>query len=170
MPYTGSLALRLTAVEELLCRSARFRAQVGAGSERAAAAKVHGGELSDVLNLVAGGTLDVARPCAIIGAQRHGYVQIGQGSSLELLAVGAVWVMFLDNPKFPADYKLSLLDFADWTSRVMDEISLDVGRDTRWPFSAIRMFFEPLRPDLADRAADDYWLGGYVLDDTVNAG
>jgi hypothetical protein len=32
------------------------------------------------------------------------------------------------------------------------------------------MFLEPLRPDVADRQADDYWLCGYVFSDSINGG
>jgi hypothetical protein len=177
MAYTGSLALRLAGAEELLCRTARFRSVVGAQTVDEARAKVYVGELLDVLAMGEAGTLEVTRPCAVLGIMSHGYEQIGQGAQLDLGADGAVWVLFTDNSKCPTDHKTSCLDFVDWTSTVMDQVaalvgqSVDDGAIALWPFSKISMFFEPTRPDFADRATgDDFWLGGYVLQDSINAG
>jgi hypothetical protein len=73
--YTGSLAMRLKGAEELIARSARFQAKVGAGNSEEAKNKIYGGEVTifDVLAALEGegGTLEVARPCAIIGVQGH---------------------------------------------------------------------------------------------------
>jgi hypothetical protein len=176
--YKGSLALRLTGVEELIARSATFQKRTGAPTIAAAKDKIYGGELTllDVIEMVDGGTLEVARPCAIIGTQSHMYSQIGQGGSILLGASGAVWVLFVDNPSDPASYKLSLYDFCDWTSAVMDDVAElcgdDVGADdyTLWPFSAAHMFVEPFRQDLMDRKSDDYLLVGYSLADAIDGG
>jgi hypothetical protein len=177
MAYTGSLALRLEGTEDLLCRSDKFRRKVGADGIEAARAKVYVGELLDVLAMFESGTLAVMRPCAILGVMSHSYIQIGQGSQLDLGANGAVWALFTDNAQFATDHKKSFLDFVDWTSAVMDEVAGLVGRSVEngtkalWPFSSVSMFFEPVRPDFGDRAAgDDFWLGGYVLHDNINAG
>jgi hypothetical protein len=161
--------MRLEAAEQLLCRSAAFRQKLGAGNEAATAARVYAGELSGTLDLVAGGTLELKRPCAIIGINGHSYVQIGQGSTNQMQAVGAVWLLFIDNPEHKTNYKLSLLAFTEWVSKVMDEIAGDLGGD-QWPFTSIRNFSEPMRPDIADRESDDFWMIGYVLDDTANGG
>lgn len=176
MTYTGSLALRLTGAEELLARSAAFRARVGAGTVAQAKERVYCGELTldDVLAMLAGGTLEVARPCAILGVQRHSYTQLGQGAALTLGASGGVWVLFSDNPRTGHDHKTSLLDFTDWISAVMDEVAALVATDigaanyTLWPFHRIELFFEPYRPDVADRETDDFWLGGYLLFDHID--
>lgn len=161
--------MRLEAAEQLLCRSAAFRQKVGAANAAAAAESVYAGELSSALELVAGGTLELKRPCAILGVNSHNYVQIGQGAANELLAIGSVWVLLFDNPAHKTNYKLSLLAFTDWVSQVLDEISRDVGGD-QWPFTSLRQFTEPMRPDLADREADDWWMVGYILDDAMSAG
>lgn len=180
--YTGSLALRLAGAEELLVRTAEFRKKVGAANLDAARERVYVGELLDVLAMQEEGTLKLARPCAVIGIMSHGYVQIGQGAQIDLGANGAVWMLFADNPDCPDQHKQSCLNFIDWTSAVMDELAGLVGRSVAnaageagtvslWPFSGISMFFEPTRPDFADRqSGDDYWLGGYVLHDAINAG
>jgi hypothetical protein len=178
--YSGSLALRLVGAEDLFCRSAAFRKRIGAADSAAARANVHAGELTleDVLAVIGGATLSVARPCVIIGVQSHSYVQIGQGAQIDLGTNGAVWAIFSDNARTPENHKLSMLDFVDWISQVTDQVAELVGRDrgeqdaesTLWPFSGIRQFFEPFRPDVADRQADDYWLGGYLLFDSINAG
>ena len=175
MAYTGSLALRLVGAEELLARSAAFRKRVGAADSAQAKEKIFAGEitLEDVLAMVAGGTLQVARPCAVIGVQNHTYDQIGQGAAIELGASGAVWVLFVDNPRTGHDHKTSLLDFVDWISAVLDEVAASVADDigaadyTLWPFSRAQLFFEPYRPDVADRKTDDFWLGGYLLFDAI---
>jgi hypothetical protein len=179
--YNGSLAMRLAGTEELLVRTAAFRGKVGAANIDAAREKVYVGELLDVLAMGEQGTLEVARPCAIIGIMSHSYSQIGQGAQIDLGANGAVWVLFADNPDCPEQHKQSCLNFVDWTSAVMDEVAGLVGRSVDdgtgqlglalWPFNSISMFFEPTRPDFADRrTGDDYWLGGYVLHDAINGG
>jgi hypothetical protein len=181
MTYTGSLALRLAGAEELLARSATFQARCGKDSGDFSGAKthIHAGELTllDVVEMVEGGTLALARPCAILGVQMHSYTQISQGGGNTLGANGAVWVILTDNAKSPDNHKLSLLDFCDFASGVMDDIAQLFGQDyaestgsTLWPFSSIAMFMEPLRPDIADRQADDYWICGYMLRDAINGG
>jgi hypothetical protein len=79
----------------------------------------------------------------------------------------------MDNAQQPQSHKLSLLDFADWTSAVIDEVAALLGTDvtpndgyTLWPFRSVQMFLEPLRTDIADRKADDYWVCGYALRDS----
>lgn len=171
MPYTGSLALRLVGAEELLCGSAAFRSHVGGGSPEETKAKVRMGELTDLLaTLDAGQTLDVARPCAIVGVERHDYGQIGQGSLNLLGASGGVWVMFVDNPQQPTDHKRSLLAFVDWVSQVTDEIGVGLADSDAWPFRRLVSFMEPFRPDLVDRQTDDFWLMGYVFSDSIDGG
>jgi hypothetical protein len=177
--YSGSLALRLAGIEELLARSATFQKRMGAGSVSQAKDKIFAGEMTllDALDAVeTGSTLSDVRPCAIVGPEMHSFMQLSQGSQLGLGADGAVWVLLTDNPKNPENHKLSLLDFTDWTSAVMDEVAALVGKDygatgpgatTLWPFNAIRMLLPPLRPDLADRQGEDYWLCGYVLFDSI---
>ena len=165
----GSLYQRLAGAETLFIRSAAFRAHVGAADQLAAKANVYVGELHDVLALAEGHTLAVKRPSIVIGVESHGYVQVGQGAALELIAVGGVWVLFLDNPENPTDHKASLFAFTDWVSTVLDEVADDVGRDVQWPFFP-RMFLEPFRPDVADRQADDYWAMGYILMDNIEGG
>jgi len=173
---TGSQAQRLVAAEDLLCRTEAFRRKVGAADALAAKEKVYAGELTEVLNLVAGGTLDVARPSAILGVERHSYAAAAQNGQPVLLASGAVWLVFTDRPSNPTNHKRSLVDFVDWTSRVMDEMAELVGSDygaldyTLWPFTQMHQFIEPFRPDVADRQADDYWLTGYVLLDSQSGG
>jgi hypothetical protein len=166
---SGSLALRLLGAEELLTRSEAFRDHVGAADADSAKDSVYFGELADVLALVLEHTLDVKRPCAIVGVQRHEYVQIGQGARIEMGASGAVWVLFVDKPADPNDHKASFLAFTDWASQVLDEVTDEVGHDTLWPFHAATMFLEPFRPDIADRQSDDYFVMGYVLTDNINA-
>lgn len=179
--YSGSLALRLAGAEELIARSTAFQKRVGAGSIAQAKDKIYGGELTliDVLEAVEGGTLAPARPCALIGPESHSYSQIAQPAGNVLGANGAVWVLFIDNASDPDNHKLSLLDFADWTSGTLDDIASLVGKDygatgdgatTLWPFNAVRMLFPPLRQDVADRKADDYWISGYVLFDSIGSG
>lgn len=166
---SGSLALRLSGVEELLTRSEAFREHIGGADVIAARDSVYFGELADVLALVLEHTLAVKRPCAIVGVQRHEYVQIGAGARIEMGASGGVWVLFVDNPSNPTDHKRSFLDFTDWASRVLDEVTDEVGSDTLWPFQHASMFLEPFRPDVADRQADDYFVMGYILADNINA-
>lgn len=174
--YTGSLALRLVGAEELLARSEAFRRRVGAADIATAKNSVYFGELTDVLNMAGGGTLALKRPCAILGADRHAYLQIGQGAQIDLGVDGGVWVIFCDNPKDPQNHKLSGFDFCDWFSRCMDEVAELCGQDvgaqdaTLWPFNSVRMFLEPFRPDLADRESDDFWIAGYLLSDSINGG
>src|SRR5262245_12360124 len=127
--YTGSLALRLVGAEELLCRSAAFRNHVGAADAVEAKGQVYAGELTDVLELAAHNTLGVKRPCAIIGCESHRYVQISQGAQIDLGAEGGVWVLFFDNPAHSDNYKLSLYEFANWISAVMDDVARAVGKD-----------------------------------------
>ena len=176
MAYTGSLALRLVGVEELLARSARFRQVVGAANIQAAKERVYVGELTDVIELLASGTLDVKRPCAVIGVSEHQYVQLGQGAQIDLGVNGGVWVIFTDNAQCPTNHKDSCLDFIDWTSQTLDEVAEIVSRSvegleyTLWPFSGMRMFLEPIRSDVADRQAEDFWLSGYLLVDNINGG
>jgi hypothetical protein len=159
----------LEGAETLLARSAAFRTKVGAGDVAAAKLKIYFGELAESLDLVQGATLGGKRPCALMGVDAHGYIQIGQGARIELGGTGAVWMLLLDNPAQPDSHKASLLDFLDWTSTVLDEISDDVGRDDRWPFNHIVQALEPYRPPLGDRKSDDYWLVGYLLSHHVNA-
>jgi len=166
---SGSLAQRFIGAENLFCRSAAFRTRVGAADELAAKTSVYVGELHDVVALAEGQTLAVKRPGVVLGVESHGYVQVGQGSALELIAVGGIWALFLDNPANPTDHKASLFAFTDWVSSVLDEMATDVGRDVQWPFIP-RMFLEPFRPDVADRQSDDYWAMGYVLRDMIEGG
>jgi hypothetical protein len=166
---SGSVALRLSGAEELICRSAAFRQHCGAADALEARENVHFGELADILAMAEGGTLEFKRPCAILGIGAHGYAQAGQGSQIELVATGAVWVIFLDNPEDPTNHKASMLAFCDWFSRVLDEIADEVGRNTLWPFIP-QLFLEPFRPDIADRQADDWWAVGYTFTDQIAGG
>jgi hypothetical protein len=176
--YTSSSALRLVAIEELLSRSATFQTRIGASNETDAKLKIYAGEitLEDVLAMLEGGTLEVARPCAIIGLQAHLYQQIGQGAAIQLGVSGAVWLLLVDNATNQNSYKLSLLDFVDWTGNTIDDIANLVAQDvgatdyTLWPFSTAHMFLEPFRQDLADRKSDDYWIVGYIFADAINGG
>ena len=178
MAVSGSLAMRLAGAEELLARSAAFRQRVGAASVNQAKKKISVGQvtLSDVLAMVEGGTREFARPCAIVGVHGHSYVQLAQGGQLDLGASGAVWVIFSDQSQQANDQKASMLDFCSWIGSVMDEVAQGVGKDygasetTLWPFSQMQMFFEPFRSDLADRPAEDFWLGGYLLFDSIHGG
>ena len=163
----GSLALRLLGAEELITRSAAFRARVQAASAEAAKSSVHFGELGSVLEMAVGASLSIKRPCAIIGIESHSYVQIGQGAALELAACGAVWVIFTAEPRPADDQKASMLDFVDWFSSVMDQVAAEVGQDALWPFTRPEMFFEPFRPDVSARRAEDYWVAGYLLHDHI---
>jgi hypothetical protein len=152
--YTSSSALRLVAIEELVSRSARFQSRVGAGNATDAKTKVYAGEitLDDVLAMLEGGTLEVARPCAIIGLQAHLYQQIGQGAGTQLGASGAAWLLLLDNAQHSDNHKLSLLDFTDWTERrarrhrATWSATTWARRTTRCGRSSpCSMFLEPLR-------------------------
>lgn len=166
---TGSAALMLEGAETLLVRSTTFRTKVQAADQTVARQKVFFGELADALELTQGATLQGKRPGAIIGIDRHGYVQIGQGARILLGGTGAVWLMLVDNHNPDHTHKEGLLAFVDWTSTVFDEISEDVGRDVQWPFNHFDMVVEPYRPAIGDRKSDDFWLTVYLLSHHINA-
>lgn len=176
MTYTSSLAMRLAGAEELLARSTAFQQRVGAGSIAQAKKRICVAELTllDVLEQYEGGTLKLARPSAILGVHSHSYVQLAQGGQIELGANGAVWVILTDGSRDPEDSKASTYDFIDWIGLIMDQVAALVGKDvgfddyTLWPFSSIAQMFEPIRSDYADRPTEDYWLGGYLLFDSIN--
>jgi hypothetical protein len=70
-PYSGSLALRLAGAEELIARAPAFQKKVGAANIDEAKKRIYGGEVTliEVLEAITGGTLESARPCAVIGVQ-----------------------------------------------------------------------------------------------------
>lgn len=165
---SGSLAMRLTGAEDLIAASSAFQTHVGVGSAEAAKAHIYFGEQGHA-GIEKGATLQGMRPGVILVVDRHGYVQIGEGSQICLGATGAIGAIFVDNPATPDNHKASLLAFADWISTVMDEVAGEVGRDTNWPFNGAELAVEPYRPSITDRASDDFWLAMYLLSDHVNA-
>lgn len=164
---TGSLALRLNGAKQLISESAAFQARRGVATAAAALPYILFDETQSPL-LQPGETLELKRPFALIGVDRHGYRQIAQGTNPLLGGSGALMVFLSDQPRTPEDHQASFLDFADWISSVMDDVSADVGRDGRWMFRSIELVIEPFRPALTERASDDYWLAAYALSDDIN--
>lgn len=167
----GSAALRLSSAEAAIAASAAFRARVGAASLIEAKKRIFFDQVAAAPeDLAKGTTLETQRPCAILAIDKHGYIQIGEGAQILLGGTGAVLCIFTDTTRLAADHKASYLDFLDWISQVMDEVAAESGRNENWPFNAIDMWLDPWRPSIGDREADDFWLGGYVLSDHINAG
>jgi hypothetical protein len=166
----GSAALRLTKVEDLIAGTARFQTKTGAANATAAKQRVFYGEQGVAAALEAGATLSSLRPAVILCLDRHGYVQIGEGSRILLGGTGGIVAIFVDNPEQPDNHKQSLLAFVDWVSEVIDQLSAESGRDAAWPVNSIELIFEPYRPNIADRKSDDFWLAAYLLADHINGG
>jgi len=167
----GSAALRLAAAEAAIAASATFQARGGAANAAEAKARIHFDQVTVPADeLAAGVTLEQRRPCCILALDRHGYVQIGEGAQILLGGTGAVIALFTDAPVDPTNHKASYLDCLDWISQVIDEVAAASAQNDNWPFNAIELWLDPWRPALGDRAADDFWLMGYVLSDHINAG
>lgn len=167
----GSAALRLSAVEAAIAASAAFQTRVGAASAAQAKARIHFDQVSvPTEELLAGVTLEEQRPCCILALDRHGYVQIGEGAQILLGGTGGVIAIFTDVPKTPLDHKASYLDCIDWVSQVIDDVAEAAGQNDNWPITAIDLWLDPWRPAIGDRAADDFWLVGYLFSDHINAG
>lgn len=166
---TGSLALALAGARTQISLSASFQARRNVSSAAAALPFIYYDESSQLV-MQPGETLASKRPFALVCVDSHGYVQIGQGSRIELGGTGGVLVLFSDNPRSPDDHGASFLDFCDWISTVMDEVSDLVGRDAYWPFNRIDLVGDPYRPPFTERQSDDYWVAAYVMGHHINGG
>lgn len=163
----GSLAMALSGARTLISKSTAFQNRRGV-SESGALQHIHLDSVEETLR--PGETLVNRRPFALVCADAHGYVQIGIGARIDLGGTGGVLVLFSDNPKSPENHGESFLDFCDWISSVMDDVSALVGRNTYWPFNKIDLVEPPFRSPLTEREADDYWLAGYVMSHHINGG
>lgn len=166
---TGSLALRLDGARELVSQSASFRERRNAADAAAAIAGIHFDEVI-AANLQPEVTLASRRPFCLIGVDRHGYIQIGQGLQVHLGGTGGIFCLFSDNPRTPDDHSASYLEFCDWFSSVMDEVAANSGKNTYWPFNSIELAIEPYRAPFTQRESDDFWVAAYVLGDSINSG
>lgn len=166
---TGSLALRLVGARELVSQSASFQARRNVSSAADALPFIHFDEVI-AANLQPEVTLRTRRPFCLIGVDRHGFVQIGQGLQVNLGATGGIFVLFSDNPRTPEDHSASYLDFSDWVSSVIDEVAVNSGKNTYWPFNSIELAVEPYRAPFTERESDDWWVAAYVLHDSINSG
>lgn len=164
---SSSLYLALTGARALVSKSAAFQGRFG-GTEAQALQRIYGDDAEQ--NLTPGKTLANLRPFAVVCADAHGYVQIGEGSRITLGGTGGILVLLSDNPRTPENHTESYFDFCNWIGQVMDDISELPGRNTYWPFNRIDMVADPLRPPLTSRADDDYWLAGYLFSHHINGG
>lgn len=166
---TGSIALALEGVENMIAASAAFQARVGAASAaEAKGAILREGQVEQ--NAEPGATLAPQRPFCVLAIDAHGYLQIGQGSLITLGNSGGILAIFTDNPVTPEDHKASHDEFIDWVSTVLDEAAENSGRDGYWPVKGIDLVESPWRPNLVDRVGDDFWICAYVLRNNVNEG
>jgi hypothetical protein len=161
---TGSLALALEGAETLFSLSATLQARVG-GKTPAELKSQHilFGELTNEGAIDPTATLAGKRPAIILIPETHFYVQVGQGSQITMLANTGILVVITDNPRYPENHKASLLDFVDFASSVMDDISDLFGRDTYYPFNRPTLEQPYFRPIKIDRPSDDYWTATYLL-------
>ncbi len=164
----GSLALALTGARDLISLSTSFQMRRGVNSAAAALPFIHLDSVESVLQ--PGETLASKRPFALVCADAHGYVQIGLGARIDLGGTGGVLVLLSDNPRTPEDHGSSYLDFCDWISSVMDDVSQLPGRNKYWPFNRIELVEHPFRPPITEVGSDDYWIAAYVMSYHINGG
>jgi|GEM_PF-3866914 len=161
---TGSLALPLAGIEELLSRSATFQAAAGKDAAGLKRDHIYFGRRELPADAEYGETLvSQNAPYVVVHASMHSYLQVGQGVEYTLANDGGMVVEFIMAARSDESYKQGYLRFTDYMSAVVDEISELVGRDTLWPFNKFEMLEEPFRPNIVDRHGDDFWLGTYLF-------
>jgi hypothetical protein len=166
---SGSLALATYGARRLCAESPAFQARCGVASPAEAWSRIYYDETREQ-QLQPDETLAGKRPYAVVCVDQHGYIQIGEGSRLYMGGTGGVLLILSDNPQSPEDHDASFFDFVDWTSRVLDEMTALVGRDTHWPFNRVDLIAGPTRPPFNQREGDDYWLSMYCLSHHVDGG
>ncbi len=172
---SSSLRLALEGARDLVAASTTFQTRRGVASATAALPYIKFDE-EVAQYLQPGETLAPQRPFAVIGIDRHGFLQISQGLQVNLGATGGVLVLLSDNPREAAQHGASFLDFSDFVGGVMDDVasnsgkSYNAGASSYWPFNSIELVVDPYRPPLTERQSDDFWIAGFVLGHSINSG
>lgn len=172
---SSSLRLALEGARDLVAASSTFQTRRGVATAAAAAPFLKFHEEA-VIFLQPGVTLAEQRPFGVIGIDRHGFLQIGQGLQVHLGATGGILVLLSDNPRTPDNHSESFVDFSDFVGGVMDDVaansgkSYNAGANSYWPFNSIELVVDPYRPPMTESEADDFWVAAFVLGHSINSG
>jgi hypothetical protein len=156
----SSLALALSDAETLLAASTTFQTKTGKNAAGVKDDHIFYGDVNVSENSFPGDKLPDF--LVVIAEDAHGYLQLGQSSTVQMGGTGGVFVLFRCKPE-KADPKDSRLSFLNWAAGVMDDVAGEIGSGAHFPFNRITMVEPPYRPDITTRASEDFWIMAYTL-------